>query len=161
MEDPDSLRYSGLSQRVFRSHTSSWSQAPGEDQQDQEEEEWTLEDLEALVRRRLRARLGNVRASLRGMDQRGTGRVDLQGFTELLGSLLALGPRQIAPLVHKVCRKNCVAVDYMGFLRMYSRVSSSCSARYPAMLTLASAAVLASSTMLTLASAAALGTTRC
>ncbi|KAM4615606.1 EF-hand calcium-binding domain-containing protein 6-like [Polymixia lowei] len=99
-------------------------------------EQLTLEDVEALVHRRLKERLGSVRSAFRALDPNGRGLVSLEDFKHVLETLMSLSPAQLNTLLNKVSKRNSVTVDYMQFLRRYSRVpavhrAGSCSSEEP------------------------------
>ncbi|XP_078138383.1 EF-hand calcium-binding domain-containing protein 6 [Centroberyx gerrardi] len=80
-----------------------------------------LEEVEALVRWRLRENLAKVRSALRSLDPKGRGSVGRDEFRRVLKTLLSLRQNQLNTLLNEVCERNSVAVDYMRFLRRYSR----------------------------------------
>ncbi|XP_076023535.1 EF-hand calcium-binding domain-containing protein 6-like [Genypterus blacodes] len=80
----------------------------------------TPAEVEFLIQR-LRVKLAHVRSAFRAADPDRTGLVSPEEFKRVLKRLLSLSQNQLDTILKEVCERNSVTVDYMQFLRRFSR----------------------------------------
>ncbi|XP_064795000.1 EF-hand calcium-binding domain-containing protein 6 [Oncorhynchus masou masou] len=89
------------------------------------DEHLSLEEIKALLPRRLGERLEDVRAAFKALDPEGSGSVTRGEFRQVVEAFLfPLTQTQLNTMLAKVSKRDSVTVDYMDFLRRYSRVTT-------------------------------------
>ncbi|XP_055762000.1 EF-hand calcium-binding domain-containing protein 6 isoform X5 [Salvelinus fontinalis] len=84
-----------------------------------------LGEIKALLPRRLGERLEDVRAAFKALDPEGSGSVTRGEFRQVVEAFLfPLTQTQLNTMLAKVSKRDSVTVDYMDFLRRYSRVTT-------------------------------------
>eukprot|EP00063_Salmo_salar_P033741 XP_014008576.1 PREDICTED: EF-hand calcium-binding domain-containing protein 6 isoform X4 [Salmo salar] len=89
------------------------------------DEHLSLVEIKALLPRRLGERLEDVRAAFKALDPEGSGSVTRGEFRQVVEAFLfPLTQTQLNAMLAKVSKRDSVTVDYMDFLRRYSRVTT-------------------------------------
>ncbi|XP_026216864.1 EF-hand calcium-binding domain-containing protein 6 [Anabas testudineus] len=74
------------------------------------------------VARMIHSRLVNIRSAFKAVNPSGTGLVSKEDFRQVLKSLLSLSQNQLDTVLSEVCDGSAAMVDYVQFLRRFSRV---------------------------------------
>nr|XP_029486133.1 EF-hand calcium-binding domain-containing protein 6 isoform X2 [Oncorhynchus nerka] len=89
------------------------------------DEHLSLGEIKDLLSRRLGERLEDVRAAFKALDPEGSGSVTRGEFRQVVEAFLfPLTQTQLNAMLAKVSKRDSVTVDYMDFLRRYSRVTT-------------------------------------
>ncbi|XP_038833487.1 EF-hand calcium-binding domain-containing protein 6 isoform X3 [Salvelinus namaycush] len=89
------------------------------------DEHLSLGEIKALLPQRLGERLEDVRAAFKALDPEGSGSVTRGEFRQVVEAFLfPLTQTQLNAMLAKVSKRDSVTVDYMDFLRRYSRVTT-------------------------------------
>ncbi|XP_071242305.1 EF-hand calcium-binding domain-containing protein 6 [Salvelinus alpinus] len=89
------------------------------------DEHLSLGEIKALLPRRLGERLEDVRAAFKALDPEGSGSVTQGEFRQVVEAFLfPLTQTQLNAMLAKVSKRDSVTVDYMDFLRRYSKVTT-------------------------------------
>ncbi|XP_035613971.1 EF-hand calcium-binding domain-containing protein 6 isoform X1 [Oncorhynchus keta] len=89
------------------------------------DEHLSLGEIKTLLPRRLGERLEDVRAAFKALDPEGSGSVTRGEFRQVVEAFLfPLTQTQLNAMLAKVSKRDSVTVDYMDFLRRYSRVTT-------------------------------------
>ncbi|XP_053170180.1 EF-hand calcium-binding domain-containing protein 6 [Scomber japonicus] len=77
----------------------------------------TLASVESLIR----GRLPNIKSAFMALDHDGTGLVKKEEFRRVLKRCLSVSQNQLDTLLNEVCKQSGATVNYMWFLRRFSR----------------------------------------
>ncbi|XP_065807692.1 EF-hand calcium-binding domain-containing protein 6 [Labrus bergylta] len=84
----------------------------------------TLQQVEPLIR----SRVENMKSAFIALDPDGTGLVSKEEFRRVLESLLPVFKKQLHAVINQVCADGAETVDYLQFLRSFSRAPAACRA---------------------------------
>nr|XP_029133365.1 EF-hand calcium-binding domain-containing protein 6 [Labrus bergylta] len=84
----------------------------------------TLQQVEPLIR----SRVENMKSAFMALDPDGTGLVSKEEFRRVLESLLPVFKKQLHAVINQVCAGGAETVDYLQFLRSFSRAPAACRA---------------------------------